>query len=134
MAKPPSNDRSQPGEVTRLLTRVRIIEDACHLDLLSFLYRHPRALLTSEQLAGFVGYNLKEIAKALDASIEAGLVERSAQHSTSEARMFLLLLDAPNRDDVRALLELASTRSGRQSILEALNAGPPPGSAFSSGT
>jgi hypothetical protein len=104
------------------------------LDLLSFLYRHPRALLTSEQLAGFVGYNLKEIAKALDASIEAGLVERSAQHSTNEARMFLLLLDAPNRDDVRALLELASTRSGRQSILEALKAGPPLGSAFSSGT
>jgi hypothetical protein len=80
-----------------------------------------------------VGYNLEEIAKALDASIEAGLVERTARHSTNAARMFLLLLDAPNRDDVRALLELASTRSGRQSILEALNAGPPPGSAFSSG-
>jgi hypothetical protein len=133
MAKPPSNDRWQPGEVTGLLARVSVIEDACHLDLLSFLYRHPRALLTSEQLAGFVGYNLKEIAKALDASIEAGLVE-TTQHSTNAARMFLLLLDAPNRDDVRALLELASTRSGRQSILEALKAGPPLGSAFSSGT
>jgi hypothetical protein len=62
MAKPPS---SEPGEVKRLLARVPLIEDACHLDLLLFLYRHPRALLTSAQLAGFVGYNPKDITKAL---------------------------------------------------------------------
>lgn len=128
MAKPPSSDRWQPGEVKRLVARVPVIEDACHLDLLLFLYRHPRALLTSEQLAGFVGYNLKDIAKALDAVIEARLLERTVQQSTHAARMFLLLLDAPKGDDVRVLLELASTGSGRQSILEALNARPPPGS------
>ena len=133
MAKPPSGDRWQPGEVKRLLARVSVIEDACHLDLLLFLYRHPRALLTSAQLAGFVGYNLKDIAKALDAFIEAGLLERTAQQSTHAARMFFLL-DAPNGDDVRALFELASTRSGRQSILEALNAGPPLGSGRAPGT
>jgi DNA-binding MarR family transcriptional regulator len=120
MAEPPSSDRWQPGEVKRLLARIPLIEDACHLDLLLFLYRHPRALLTSAQLADFVGYNLKDIAKALDAFIEAGLLERTAQQSTHAARMFLLLLDAPNEDDVRAILELASTRSGRRSILQSL--------------
>ena len=128
MAKPPSSERGQPAAVSRLVARVQVIEDACHLDLLLFLYRHPRALLTSEQLAGFVGYSLKDVAKALDAFVEAGLLERTAQQTEHAARMFLLLLDAPDGDDVRALLELASTRSGRQSILEALNAGPPPGS------
>jgi DNA-binding MarR family transcriptional regulator len=50
-----------------------------------FLHRHPRTLLTSEQLAGFLGYNLKEIARALDSFIEAGLLERTAQQSLREA-------------------------------------------------
>ena len=128
MAKPPGNYRSQSAEVKRLVARIPIITNACQLDLLLFLHRHPRALLTSEQLAGFVGYNLKDIAKALDAFIEAGLLERTAQQSTHAARMFLLLPDALNGDDVRALLKLASTGAGRQSILGALKAGPPPGS------
>lgn len=131
MAKPPGKDRRQPGELKRLLARVPVIADACHLDLLLFFYRHPRALLTSEQLAGFVGYNLHDIATALDAFIEAGLLARTAQLSAHAARMFFLRPDAPSGDDVRALLELASTRSGRQSILAALNAGPPPGSGRS---
>jgi hypothetical protein len=126
MPRPPNDDRWQPGEIKRLVTRLPVIQGACDLDLLVFLYRHPRALLTSEQLAGFVGYNLKPIAKALDAFIEAGLLERTAQQSTHAARMFHLLLDGPHGDDVRALLELASTWVGRQSVLEALNGRPSP--------
>jgi hypothetical protein len=59
--------------VKRLLARTPFIRGACDLDLIGFLHRHPRRLLTTEQLAGFVGYNLKEIAKSLDGFIEAGL-------------------------------------------------------------
>jgi DNA-binding MarR family transcriptional regulator len=106
----------------RLLARTLVILNACELDLLVFLHRHPRTLLTSEQLAGFVGYNIKDIAKALDGFIEAGLLGRTAPQSRHAARMFLLLLDGPHGKPVNALLELASTREGRQSILEALNA------------
>lgn len=114
-------DRSQPVEIRRLLAQAAIIQSACDLDLLVFLRRHPRTLLTSEQLAGFVGYPLKNIAQALDTFIEAGLLGRTAQQSGHAARMFLLLLDGPQGGGVEALLGLAFTRHGRQAILEALD-------------
>ncbi len=114
-------DTSQPDEIRRLLTQVTVIQSACDLDLLVFLHRHPRTLLTSEQLAGLVGYSLKDMAKALDTVIEAGLLARTAQQSAHAARMLLLLLDGPQGGGVKRLLELASTRQGRQKILEALD-------------
>ena len=117
-----SNDQPQRELTKRLLARTPAIQTACDLDLMIFLHRHPRALLTSEQLAGFVGYNLKEVAKALDAFIEAGLLARTTQQSMHAARMFVLLLDGPQGGGVKALLELGSTRAGRQSILETLDA------------
>jgi hypothetical protein len=112
---------SQPGEIRQLLKQSGVIQSPCDLDLLVFLHRHPRTFLTSEQLAGFVGYPLKDIAKALDTFIEAELLGRTAQQSTHAARMFLLLLDGPQGGGVEAILEFASTRQGRQAILEALN-------------
>ena len=111
----------QSIEIRRLLAQAVVIQSACDLDLLVFLHRHPRTLLTSEQLAGFVGYPLKDIAKALDTFLEAGLLERTAQQSAHAARMFLLLLGGPQGGGVKALLELASTRQGRQGILAALD-------------
>jgi hypothetical protein len=125
-------DEVGPEEVKRLVAGVPAIQTACDLDLLVFLYRHPRALLTTEQLAGFAGYHLKNIAQALDALIEAGLLERTAQQSAHAARMFVLLLDGPDRAAARALLGLASTRRGRESILQVLNARAPPTSGGSS--
>jgi hypothetical protein len=119
---PAFNDQMQAQLTKRLLALTPIVQNACDLDLLMFLHRHPRTLLTSEQLAGFVGYGLKEIARALDAFIEAGLLERTAQQSLHAARLFVLLLDGPQGGGVKALLELASTRQGRQSVLEVLNA------------
>lgn len=93
---------------------------ACDLDLLMFLHRHPRALLTSEQLAAFVGYDIKHVAKSLDAFIDAGLLERT-QNPMHAARMYLLVLDGPQGGGLMALLKLASTRQGRQGILHALD-------------
>ena len=126
----PFNDQAQPGQIKQLLLRAPVIQNACDLDLLVFLHRHPRTLLTSEQVSALVGYNLREIAKSIDAFIEAGLLERTAQQSMHAARMFVLLLDSPQDADIRALLELSSTRKGRQRILEALNTrGSPPDAA-----
>jgi len=116
------NGQKQLEETKRLLSRAPVIQNACELDLILFLHRHPRTLLTSEQLAGFVGYNLKEIAKALDAFIEAGLLARTTQQSLHAARMFVLLLGGPQGEGVKAVLGLGSTRAGRQGILDALNA------------
>ena len=99
-----------------------MVRNACDLDLLAFLRRHPRTLLTSEQLAAFVGYDIKEIAKSLEAFIEAGLLERT-QNPMHAARMYLLVLDGPQHGGIRDILKMASTRSGRRSILRALNSG-----------
>ena len=119
----PPGDRKR--EEQRLLARTPVIQSACDLDLLVFLHRHPRMLLTTEQLARFVGYDLKDIAKALEAFIEAGLLRRTAQQSAHAAGLFLLLLDGPQGPGLSALLEMVSTREGRERIIEALNGGGP---------
>lgn len=108
------------NEVGRLLARTPVVRSACDLDLLVFLHRHPRTLLTSEQLSAFVGHDIKEIAKSLEAFIEAGLLERT-QNPMHAARMYLLVLDGPHHDGIRDLLKFASTRSGRRNVLLALD-------------
>lgn len=103
----------------RLLAQTRVVRHPCDLDLLMFLHRHPRALLTSEQLAAFVGYDIKEVAKSLDAFIDAGLLERM-QNRMHAARMYVLVLEGPHGEGLMALLKLASSRQGRQEILRTL--------------
>jgi DNA-binding MarR family transcriptional regulator len=107
-------------EIESLLARTQVVRKACDLDLLVFLHRHPRALLTSEQLAAFVGYDIKEIAKSLEVFLEAGFLERT-QNPMHAARMYLLVLDGPSHDGIRDLLKLASTRRGRQGLLHVLD-------------
>jgi hypothetical protein len=119
--------RPQPEELKRLLACTPFIQNACDLDLLAFLHRHPCTLLTNEQLAGFVGYNIEDIVRALDAFMKARLLRRTTPQLMHAARMFLLLLNGPPGGSVRALLESAGTREGRRAILEALKApGPQP--------
>lgn len=113
----PPNENSK--DIAHLLARTPAVRAACDLDLLMFLHRHPRALLTSEQLAAFVGYDIKQLARSLDAFIDAGLLERT-QNPMHAARMYILVLDGPQGEGLTALLQLASTWQGRQSILSAL--------------
>lgn len=105
-------------ETKRLLPRLPI-RAACELDLLVFLHRHPRTLLTIEQLATFVGYDMKEVAKAVDAFIEAGVLERT-QNPNHAARMYLLVLNGPQGGGLVEVLRLASTRQGRRDLLQVL--------------
>ena len=115
-------NRSQAEDTKRLLARTPLIHGACELDLLVFLHRHPRSMLTTEKLAAFVGHDLQQVGKSLDAFIAAGLVQRT-QNPMHAARMYLLVLNGPQGGGLKALLKLASTRQGRREILEALNAG-----------
>lgn len=115
----PSSNTQIPEAVERLLARTPAIEDACSLDLLVFLYRHPRTLLTNEQLATFVGYEMKMVARSVEKYIDIGLLERT-QNPTHAARMYRLMLESPTTGGLHALLELASTRQGRRDILEVL--------------
>ena len=125
-----SPDQPQP-EIKRLLAQTPIIQNACDLDLLVFLHRHPRTLLTSEQVAAFVGYNIKQIAEALEGFIQAGLLERTSQQGTHAARMFLLQVEGPHAGGLSALLQLASSREGRKRILDGFDGAARPGHAGS---
>ena len=118
---PPIQTGHESERAERLLARVPEIRNACDLDLLVFLYRHPRTLLTNEQLARFAGYDMKEIARTLEVFVDAGLLERTAQPSAHAARMYLLVLNGPNGGGRQALLDMACTRLGRRQILDLLN-------------
>ena len=110
--------------IDRLLDRVGVLKTACDLDLLLFFHRHPRTLLTSEDLAAFVGYDLQQIARSLDTLISGGLMSRS-QNRTHAARMYVLKDPdgtGPAGGWLPSLLRLAETRQGRAAVLAALQA------------
>ena len=94
----------------------------CDLDLLIFFARHARALLTSESLASFLGYDLKTIASSLEVLMAAGLLKR-AQTPAHAARLYVFVADGTNGDWLSALVALASTRQGRLVLREGLRAG-----------
>lgn len=120
----PSNDPPQSEHARRRLADAPLIRDACDLDLLVFLYRHPRTMLTSDNLAALVGYDMRQIGKALDAFVDAGILER-IQSSTHAARMYVLSLQGPSGGRLKEVLEMASTRKGRRKVLEALKSRDP---------
>lgn len=119
MSEKSSTKRPDGEQIRRLLARVPVIRGACDLDLLMFLSRHPRALLTMEQLAAFVGYEMKQVVRSIDMFIEAGLLERT-QNPKHAARMYLLVLDGPGNGGLRSLVEMSSTRPGRREVLDLL--------------
>src|SRR5471030_2904861 len=97
MADKPSTIRKEQDDARLLLARAPLIRGACELDLLRFLQRHPRTLLTSEQIAVFVGYDMKQVAKSIEAFIEAGLLGRT-KNRLHAARMYSLVLDGRQGD------------------------------------
>jgi hypothetical protein len=94
------------------------IQHPCDLDLLVFFHRHPRVLLTSEQLAARVGYDLKQVARSLDFLIERGLLSRS-QNQTRVARVYLFRADGAEAQ-LSGLLRLGSTPDGRRVLIRLL--------------
>jgi hypothetical protein len=122
MADKSSTTSQQHDEASRLLARTPVIRGACELELLRFLQRHPRTLLTSEQIAVFVGYDMKQVAKSIEVFIEAGLLGRT-KNRLHAARMYSLILDGQQEDGLTALLELAGTKHGRRDLLALLDPG-----------
>ena len=106
-------------DARHLLARVGVLRHRSDLDLLIFFARHPRALLTSEQIAAFLGHELTQIADSLEILLEAGLVTRT-QNRTHAARLYVFALDGSTGEWLPSLLRLASTRSGRLALLDEL--------------
>jgi hypothetical protein len=111
-------------EARRLLDKIGVLRHPCDLDLLVFFARHRRTLLTSEQVAVWLGYEIKRIAASLELLLEAGFVTRS-QNPTHAARMYVFAVGGTWGGWLPQLLAVASTRQGRLALLDALSARAP---------
>ena len=107
--------------VDRLLDQIGVLRHACDLDLLLFFARHPRTLLTSEQLAIWLGYESKRIADSLEILLAAGFLTRTL-NPTHAARMYVFDINGTTGGWLPPLLALTSTREGLLSMKEALAA------------
>jgi DNA-binding MarR family transcriptional regulator len=105
-----------------LLNSIGVLRHPCDLDLILFFHRHPCALLTSERLAAYVGYDLNQVGRSLDRLTDAGLVERT-QNPTHAARMYVLKTSESGW--LTSLLEVASTREGRRDLIQAMREAAP---------
>ncbi len=106
-------------QTRRLLDQIGVLRDPCDLDLLVFFVRHPRVLLTSDQIAAFLGYEVKRLGESLDVLVTAELLTRM-QTPTSAARMHVFAVNGPHDDWLPSLVEVASTREGRLALRAAL--------------
>ena len=121
-------------EARTLLERANVLREAADFDLLVFFARHPRTLLASESLAALLGYELKDIARSLEALLECGLLTRT-QTSAHAARLYVFAADPPP-EWVPPLLKMAATRTGRLALRQLLANRPRerPASGLSSNT
>lgn len=106
-------------EAAVLLKGIGVLRSRCDLDLLIFFARHPTALLTSEQLATWLGHELRAIAMSLDVLLEARLIRRE-QNPSHAARMYVFCSETRGGGWLPSLLRLAKTREGRLALIDAL--------------
>jgi hypothetical protein len=106
-------------EAYRVVARVDVLRHRADLDLLVFFARHPRALLTSEQLAAYLGYDLPQIADSLDTLLNAQLLTRT-QNRNHAARLYVFAHEGRTDGWLPGLLKLASTREGRLALRAAI--------------
>jgi len=90
------------------------LRDACDLDLLLFFSRHPRVVLSSEQLAIYVGYELAQVARALDRLLGAGLLKRTLNQG-APGRMYVLEIDHVE-EWLEPLRRVCATPDGRNAL------------------
>ena len=101
-----------------LLDRSGMLRDRCDLDLLLFFVRHPRVLLSSDQIATLLGHTVKQLDDSLKAFVTANLLSRT-QKPSGFARLYVFADgDAPGW--LSSLVELTSTREGQLAIRSAL--------------
>jgi hypothetical protein len=103
---------------------VQLVEAAglrsmCDLDLLLFFARHPRVVLGSEQLAAYVGYDLAEVARALDLLLGAGVLKRTLHHG-ARGRMYVLEIDHGEQwlEPLRRVCAMPDGRNTLRAILK----------------
>ena len=103
----------------RLLDSIGFLRHCCDLDLLLFFVRHPRSLLTSDQIAAYLGYDLKRIGDSLENLLSAKLLTRS-QSAAHAARLYVFAVNGTSGGWLPSLVEAVSTREGRLALRTAM--------------
>lgn len=98
----------------RQLIEAAGLRDTCDLDLLLFFSRHPRVVLSSEQLATYVGYDVPQVARALDLLLSTGLVTRASSQG-APGRMYVLAADRVE-EWLQPLRRLCAVPEGRHAL------------------
>jgi len=103
----------------RLLHSIGFLRHRCDLDLLLFFVRHPRSLLTSDQIAAYLGYDLKRIGDSLENLLSAKLLTRS-QSAAHAARLYVFEVSGTPGGRLPPLVEAVSKREGRLALRQAM--------------
>jgi hypothetical protein len=103
----------------RLLHSIGFLRHRCDLDLLLFFVRHPRSLLTSDQIAAYLGYDLKRIGDSLENLLSAKLLTRS-QSAAHAARLYVFEVSGTPGGWLPSLVEAVSKREGRLALRQAM--------------
>lgn len=108
-------------QIRAWLVTTGAVRSACDLDLLRFFTRHSSAMLTTDQIANFVGYSRSEIDEALEHLLSGGLVTR-LRGRAADVDLYVMEVSAGGSSSasLSSLLELASTRDGRLTVIDAL--------------
>jgi biotin operon repressor len=83
----------------------------CAADLLRYLYRHPSAYVTTDQLASSVGYSRGDIETAICTLTQAGLIVQR-RHQRLTAALYYLVAEEWLSD----LAQATSTVRGRRQL------------------
>jgi hypothetical protein len=104
------------------------IRTACEFDVLLFFSRHPRVVLSDEQLATYVGHEIHQVARALELLLSAGLLNLVRNPSASTA-MYVLAVERVEQwlEPVR---RLCATPDGRHALRTSLKARRSPSRAM----
>ena len=115
-----TNPALQPAETTKDVL-LNLLSRPCDLDVLIFFFRHPSALLSLDDVASRVGYNVHDVAASIEGLIAAGWLRCSEEgaKSRSEARLYGFMSGTWDAILGR-LLWLASSPDGRRSLRRAL--------------
>lgn len=102
-----------------LLDRIRFLRHPCDFDLIVFFARHRRALVTSEHISLFLGYDLKRIGESLEWLIAENVLTRS-QSQSHAARLYVFVGGETAGEWLPPLLDAMSTREGRLALRQAM--------------
>ena len=89
------------------------IETLCQWDVLVFLDRHPSSLVSTQDVAHFLGYATAEAVATLESLESAGLVERSRVSQGVRLYQLTAPADPARRDALERLKPLADSHTVR---------------------